>query len=80
MDYVIGDEDGERSWIRQPFGSEFGKELAYEVVSDGKVLLAGDDDYFFLVLARGVEIVTEAIAAHGPRERASCVPITNQQY
>lgn len=77
--FVISDEDGERSWIRQPIWSEFWKKLAQEVVSDGKVLLAVDDDYFFPVLAREAEIVAKAKTAHGPGERASCVPI-NRQY
>jgi hypothetical protein len=80
VDYVIGYEDGEMSWIRQPLWSEFGKKLAYEVVSDSKVLFAGDDDYFFPVLRRGVEIVAEAKAAHRRLERASSVPITNREY
>jgi hypothetical protein len=65
VDYVIGDEDGKRSWIGHPVWSEFWKKLAQEVVSDSKVLFASDDDYLFLVLARGVEIVAEAKAAHG---------------
>ena len=64
VDYVISDEDGEGSWMRQPLWSEFGKKLAYEVVSDGKVLLASDDDYLFPVLAREAEIVAKAKAPH----------------
>jgi hypothetical protein len=44
---------------------------AFEVITE-----ACDDDYLFLVLVRGIKIVAEPKAAHGPRERASCVPIT----
>ena len=62
--FVISDEDGERSWIRQPLWSEFGKKLAQEVVSDSKVLFAGDDDYLFPVLARGAEILAKPKATH----------------
>ncbi|MEK6287708.1 MAG: hypothetical protein AABO57_18475 [Acidobacteriota bacterium] len=75
--FVISDEDGKRSWIRQPFWSEFGKELSQEVVSDSQVLFAGDDDYLFLVLASVVETMAKAKAVHGPGRRANCVPITN---
>ena len=74
--FVICDEDGKGSWIRQPVWSEFGKELAYEVVSDSKVLLAGNDGYLILVLARVVEIMAKAKAAHEPGERATGVPVT----
>lgn len=69
MDYVISDEDSERSWFRQPVWSEFGKKLAQEVVGNSEVLLAGDDDYLFPVLAREAEIVIKAKAPHGPGER-----------
>jgi hypothetical protein len=66
---VILDEDGERSWIRQPVWSDFGKKITQEVVSDSQVLFAGDDDYFFPILAREAEIMAKAKAAHSWREK-----------
>ena len=71
---VINDQDAEMPWARHPLGSDFGKQLAQEVVSDRKVLLRRDDQYLLL----GGDTITETIAKanvdHGRIEKTTSVP------